>query len=205
VPPTSQGSGVAAGSAVVAAAAFLTVTVVNQFPHPSFGRMRSGDLLSLIPNWRFFAPTPAMHDYHVFFRTVDQEGAPSAWEPMHVITPRSMWQFAWFPARRREKALFDLAGELIPKLSTAPLEAIPLMPAFALLVHRLRQAVSDPETGRPDSSGFQFCLARHSGYDMGTKPEILFASSFVPLDERSVTDAAEAAAPVRSEVPRVPR
>ena len=48
------------------------VTLLSQHAQRTFDRLRPLDRIGLvIPNWRFFAPEPAVHDFHLLYRIRD--------------------------------------------------------------------------------------------------------------------------------------
>jgi hypothetical protein len=71
------------------------------------------NMFPLIPNWQFFAPHPGMHDYHVLYRDLLANGSVSCWTELPQPRPRSLLAAAWNPAKRHNKALFDLATVLL--------------------------------------------------------------------------------------------
>ncbi|MCF6525231.1 hypothetical protein [Streptomyces sp. JJ36] len=163
-----------------AAAAVLVGTVAAQHPNTGFSRAQRIDLFSaLFPNWRFFAPTPAQHDYHFFYRTLSHDGTTSTWKMVKVIEGRRPGQIAWFPGRRPEKAVFDICSELIASLDKG-FEELVRLPAYRMLRAYLRRRIT-AECGAEDVKGFQFTLARATGYDESQEPDILFASPYTPL------------------------
>jgi hypothetical protein len=168
----------------VAVSSLIVLTLWSQHPHPAFNRVRLKDNLSLIPNWRFFAPVPAQHDYHVYYRALDTDGGVSEWKPVHTITPRRNSQFVWFPSRRREKGLFDIVSELLPLLDSLGPRAVQNAPAYRLLENTLRWSIPGWEQSTT-VDGFQFALIRHTGYELSTDPDIIFASPYSPIELRS--------------------
>jgi hypothetical protein len=76
-------------------------------------RLKSRDLLHLIPNWRFFAPNPARRDYHLEYRTLAAGGAPRRWQRVQTIARRSISCALWHPAKRRRKAFNTLIRRLM--------------------------------------------------------------------------------------------
>lgn len=65
-----------------------------------------------LPEWRFFAPTPATHDYEVFFRIRSSVGLAS--EPNFVCFPPRRWNRALInPHSRTRKATRDAVDDLL--------------------------------------------------------------------------------------------
>ncbi|WP_438388868.1 hypothetical protein [Actinopolyspora saharensis] len=173
----------AGGLTRMGGALLLLGTVASQHPNPSFDRIKNKDVLSsLFPNWRFFAPEPAQHDYHIIYRTLDEENEVSQWNLVDVVTGRKFRQIAWFPDRRTEKAVFDIATELITNLEKG-LEVIRTYPSYCLLQEFVRKRIdrSSPENVK----GFQFGLIKHTGYDESTEPEAIFVSPYTPMKDSS--------------------
>ncbi|WP_284756239.1 hypothetical protein [Arthrobacter sp. efr-133-R2A-120] len=162
-------------------ASYVAVTFWNQYPHHSFNRMRGADPFSLIPNWRFFAPDPAGHDYHLFYRLVDQEGTATSWHLLEIVAARNPFQTLWFPGRRDEKAAFDLASDLLPIITGPMPDVATTAPAFRLMAASMRSRLSADHP--PRYPGFQFSLVRDSGFDQESEPEVLFASPFITFGQ----------------------
>jgi hypothetical protein len=162
-----------------AGAALLLGTLSAQHPNPLFNRAQKMDIFSaLFPNWRFFAPTPAQHDYHILYRTLNHEGETSAWRMVEVIVGRKLTQIFWFPGRRPEKAVFDIVTELTTQLDKG-FGGMKKLPSYRMLVRFLRQRIR--EDGAAEGvKGFQFTLVRATGYEE-TDPEVVFVSPYTPM------------------------
>lgn len=159
----------------------LLGTVASQHPNPAFDRVKNKDAFSAVfPNWRFFAPNPAQHDYHLMYRTLSDTGETSRWRVIEVITGRRLRQIAWYPERRPEKAIFDIAGDLVSHVDKG-FDRITTFPTYQVLREFVRKQVR--LAGADDVKGFQFGLARYTGYDETGDPEIIFVSPYTPLPE----------------------
>lgn len=165
----------------VALSGWLVVTLFSQHPNRLFDRLRSLDAVGLlIPNWRFFAPFPARHDFHVLYRTLSTSGDQSEWKQASSITPRKWSHVAWFPERREEKAIFDLSASLDTSGNTGdPTKS----PAYLLLRNFVARSIRENDPVWPQVTGFQFLLAQYGGYDDSEPPEYVFVSPFVPIPE----------------------
>ncbi|WP_328467859.1 hypothetical protein [Streptomyces sp. NBC_00448] len=172
------GRDLAGAAAIAALAAWFAATVLSQHPRPEFNRLAVLDGTgAVIPNWRFFAPEPARHDFHVLFRTEDAEGRATPWEEGSAITPRRPLHILWFPSRRREKALYDLCHELVAVMRQFGGD-LTLAPAYRMLRNSVARTVSGLPGDPP--RGFQFVVARHTGHDPGHDPDYLFVSPYIP-------------------------
>jgi hypothetical protein len=74
--------------------------------------VRRLDQLSLIPEWRFFAPRPGQHDLHLLYRDEYENGSSTEWTEIVLATKRRFWCAVWNPGKRNNKALFDCVQEL---------------------------------------------------------------------------------------------
>ncbi|MEN3586391.1 MULTISPECIES: hypothetical protein [unclassified Streptomyces] len=157
----------------------LLSTLAAQHPNQMFARVNKLDKTSvLLPNWRFFAPTPAQHDYQFLYRTLSYDRETSPWQMVEVINERRLAQFVWFPGRRAEKAIFDLCQEVLTVLGDG-FEVAAHHPAYRMLVEFIRDRVN--RSGAPGIKGFQFALARAAGHDPSEEPQIVFVSPYIPL------------------------
>ncbi|WUH97632.1 hypothetical protein OHR68_29485 [Spirillospora sp. NBC_00431] len=180
---TGAHNGPAPSTLAIAAglAGWLGVTVLSQHPERLFDGLRRYDPVgALIPNWRFFAPEPAQHDFHVLHRVMTADGASTEWRLTTQIADRSWKDWIWFPSRRQEKGLFDICSELITLMSMgekdlAGTTGFQVLRNFVESVVRAERADEDPPRG------FQFVIARYTGYAEDGDPEYLLVSAFVPL------------------------
>ncbi|WP_149823166.1 hypothetical protein [Streptomyces tailanensis] len=169
----------------IAGAAMLVVTVAGQHPFEQFSRFRSKDLLSLVPNWKFFAPNPCMHDSHFLYRTVNADGNTSAWHDSFTAETRKPQHIVWFPTRRADKGIHDACADILPTLEFRGFAAASHSPGYRLITEHLRVLIRSQGPVAEEVRGFQFALARATGYDTRHRPDLLFVSPFVPLDPQA--------------------
>jgi hypothetical protein len=162
-----------------AGAALLLGTLSAQHPNPLFNKAQKLDIFStMFPNWRFFAPTPAQHDYHILYRTLNHDGETSSWRMVEVIVGRRLPQIFWFPGRRPEKAIFDIVTELTTQLDKG-FSGMKKLPSYRMLCAFLRHRIR--EDGAAEGvKGFQFTLVRATGYEE-SDPEVVFVSPYTPM------------------------
>lgn len=167
----------------VAAGLALLGTVCSQHPNSAFSRVLRWDSFSAVfPNWRFFAPTPAQHDFQFHYRTLSHNGETSEWSAVEVIEGRRPHQIVWFPGRRPEKAVFDLGSETIQALDKGFARAVHA-PSYRILRAYLTDEVE--RSGRRNVKGFQFALVRTAGYDESEEPEVVFVSPYTPIRQEA--------------------
>jgi hypothetical protein len=164
---------------------WVLVTGLSQHPNRAFDRFRKFDrTATAIPNWRFFAPEPAVHDFRVLHRHLGADGVVTPWRETTVLHRRLARQMVWFPDRRRDKAVSDICNEIITQLNSTDLD-VTRLPSYRLLRDLVGTVLAAETAGGPAASGFQFLVARNGGYDESIEPEYLFASPF----ERCGADA----------------
>lgn len=158
--------------------AWWITTLLSQHAQRQFDRLRRYDRVGLvIPNWRFFAPEPAVHDFHLLYRLRDAEGDVGQWQEAFVVEERQWRHAVWFPARRSEKAVFDVCIDLMGLGTMAP-EDRAKAPAHRLIANAIRRRIR--ESGCADAQDFQFLLVLYTGYEESGEPEYRFVSAPVP-------------------------
>ncbi|MFF4779065.1 hypothetical protein ACFY05_40225 [Microtetraspora fusca] len=183
LPSPRAGRGPAAALVIGGLAAWFGVTVISQHPQQIFDRFRRYDYTGLlIGNWRFFAPEPAQHDFHILHRVLTADDVQSPWAETTHIPKRTWRQMVWFPERRQDKAVFDVCAELIVSFAQPKLD-ITKVPAYQVLCDRVELVVREEYRSKPTPKGFQFVIARSAGYDESEDPDYLLISQFIPLQE----------------------
>lgn len=161
-----------------AAGGWFVLTALGQHPSRSFDRVRKLDKPGvLLPNWRFFAPEPAVHDFRLLHRIRREDGTVGEWTETVQIARRHVGQSIWFPDRRRDKAINDLCNEIISLLAAQQTQ-ISRFPCYRLLREHLELVI---RRDSPEAVGFQWLVARTAGYDETEEPSYLFASPYQRL------------------------
>ncbi|MFE0928931.1 hypothetical protein ACFW4O_33275 [Streptomyces mutabilis] len=180
---SSRNSDVLVSAVELVLSSWLVMTLLSQHPNRVFDRLRSFDIVGItLPNWRFFAPFPARHDYHVLYRTLSISGEQSKWEQASSITPRTHSHAAWFPKRREEKGIFDLC---VAMDAAGNLQDPTQSPAYCLLRDFVARRIREKDPVGQHLSGFQFLLVQYSGYETSEQPEYIFASPFIDAKDIS--------------------
>lgn len=164
----------------IVGAGMLVATVAAQHPHPAFDRVRSRDLFSFVPNWKFFAPNPATHDFHYVYRTLDHADGTSEWSEIDMIEPRRMYQAFWFATRRPEKSVFDLCTAILQQATKSGATEVQKTSSYRVLAEFIRKTVRERQ-GAEHVKGFQFAVVRAAGHDTSEDPEPLFISPYTPM------------------------
>lgn len=145
--------------------------------HRRFHLLHSYDSTGVwLPNWCFFAPHPARHDFRLMYRTVDIRGDLSEWEFDSAVVERCPHHMLWFPERREAKALFDVCQEFLTILGRPRESDERTTPVYRLLCSRVERRVRRT-TDPIGTQAFQFALVRSAGYeDEDGGPEHLYTS-----------------------------
>jgi hypothetical protein len=175
--PTLSLSQIGRVSAYAGLGAWFAASVFSQHPVRVFDRIRHHDPTGILfPDWRFFAPEPARHDFVLLYRTLEQDGEQSPWHGVEDATRRSWKHAVWFPRRRIEKGLYDLCDQILQHLSLIGDDGT-RGPAYALMRGVVRGKIR-AERGSDLPTGFQFMIARSGGYDEREEPEYVYCSRF---------------------------
>ncbi|MBF9337236.1 hypothetical protein G3N30_13770 [Microbacterium lacticum] len=127
----------------------------------------------IIPDWRFFAPFPAEHEYHLLYRDELTDGTTSVWNEISFGQRRTLLHLIWAPHRRAEKGLFDATSELLQVTeSTDDVGIIKLSAAYLALLNVVTHQVAHG----PDAQRTQFLVVRAAEYEPGVIPDPLFLS-----------------------------
>lgn len=184
-------------------AGWFTLTAASQHPNRTFDRFRRYDRSGLlIPNWRFFAPEPARHDFEILHRVLTAEGEETPWRETRQVPRRTWAQAIWFPTHRRDKSVFDTCHELLSYMHAG--RDLSSSPAYRLISDFVETRVRAEHAGRPQPQGFQFLVVRHTGHDETQDPDLLLVSHFVELSDWSASAADDLVA-VHDEYPATDR
>jgi hypothetical protein len=117
-------------------AVWFLLTAVGQLGVPLARRIRSWDVCMLLPSFRFFAPTPSVHDLHLLYRDHLASGGVTRWYEVPAARPPQWINPVWNPGRRQNKALFDTTQHLARQINenrASPKAIVVSIPYLALL------------------------------------------------------------------------
>lgn len=164
-------SGIDVGVTGVFSAWFI-LSVLAQHPDRAYDRVRSLDVgvgNAAIPNWRFFAPKPAVEDVHFLYRLANTDRSEhSEWRILHQISKRSALQALWAPDRRKEKGYFDIANQIMTISPDAGPELLEARRTAMELINDTVRRSTTPECGM---EWFQVLMLRFAGNDPKSTPQ----------------------------------
>lgn len=137
--------------------------------------IRNIDYFALIPEWRFFAPNPGRHDFHLLYRDKFADGSLTEWTEIAPILHRRLLNMLYNPNRRRNKALFDCTQEFSKHVNVGDRALELAIPYLALLnyISCIPRSISPGFT--------QFLIMYSAGSLTEKDPEILYISKFHAL------------------------
>jgi hypothetical protein len=94
-------------------AAWWLLSIICQWKFQGIERLRTFDLLHLIPSCRFFAPRPSGRDYHIEYRLRDAAGREEGWRRIHLAGDRSWGSTLWHPDKRMRKGFGTTVRHLL--------------------------------------------------------------------------------------------
>jgi len=138
--------------------------------------IRKLDWFSLIPEWRFFAPNPGQHDYHLLYRDKFQDGSLTQWTEIMLTTQRRWWNMVWNPGKRGNKAFLDTVIEFAQSAISGSDRALELSIPYLTL---LNYVSSVPRSTLPEFT--QFLLMYSFGGSFEDDPDLFYLSRFHSL------------------------
>jgi hypothetical protein len=157
---------------------WLVATTIQQFPTRWGRAMRRRNVLSLVPQWTFFAPNPGRADMHVLFRDRLADGSFTGWIELHTSENRRLRSALWNPEKRAKKAVHDAIQSLGSSVSrdqpTAP-ELMLTRPYLMLLTLVCSMNAAADATHR------QFVVVATADTDPDATPQLQLRSAVHPL------------------------
>ncbi|OZM72834.1 hypothetical protein CFN78_13385 [Amycolatopsis antarctica] len=180
-------------------ASWFGLTVVGQKLYRDSSKTSVWDKLYLfIPDWRFFAPNPGIHDHHLLMRDKLADGTVTGWQEYSKVEERTLLHSVWHPHRRAEKAVFDTSAELLRfigqhgHLSGNADPTVQLSVPYLTLLSHLTSRKHHPEAVQT-----QFLIAVSGGYEVEDEPTMVFLSEFHSVGTPPAAQRAEATGDVQ--------
>lgn len=159
---------------------WFLATFLAQDPRRKFDKVRELDKTgALIPDWRFFAPRPGMHDHHVLMRDELPDDSTTDWREVTSPRDRKLVDAIWFVGRRGEKAITDAASGLMAFTANNAdrKEAVQVTIPYLTLLNYVTHGVEH----HPEAKRTQFLIATSDGYADKEEPTMVFLSNLHPL------------------------
>jgi hypothetical protein len=139
------------------------------------------DVYLVVPDWKFFAPTPNRSDYHLVLRQRQLGRQATAWAPLMSSRRTSLRPRLWDPDRRVRKAVVDVSAHyLVLSQHRREEEAPELRPTIATsMVYLLLLNMASGAAPGPGDVQFALVVTRNDPDDPG---EIAVLSDFHPVE-----------------------
>jgi hypothetical protein len=134
--------------------------------------LKSRDILSMIPNWSFFAPRPGTFDYHLVFRDVRLNGEFAAWQEIALADERRLWGALWNPKKRSKKVLSDVVQSIVRLAQDTSVRDFSLTIPYLAILNYIS---SIPRTEGVQQT--QFMILRSNGFFSKDDPQFIFRSN----------------------------
>lgn len=148
------------------------ISLMNQFRHPAIATIRPHDLFHLIPNWRFFAPSPARRDYHLEYRLMTSTARITKWRRVILLPERRTWRFLWHPKKRVRKA-FNTAVRRITRKMRSGQTDVSTCVSYLQILHLLQHSELAGKSRR-----LQFRIVSAQDYAQDQRVRLVFISSW---------------------------
>jgi hypothetical protein len=161
---------------------WLLLSAVNQLPLEKITSvLRRVDLFHLIPRWHFFAPKPAVFDFHFAVRLFAPEGQVIRdWTLISEVPRRTALAALWNPVRRERKMRADAVQSLMRTAhgldENSQRLAVISLPYLLLLNHACNRS-------RDENASFvQFAVLTAGGFVSDGGSKVLIRSELHAID-----------------------
>lgn len=162
-------------AAILFFALWLLLTIFNQFNLKWAKQIKTQDVFHLLPSWTFFAPNPGTSDYHIVYRTMDDNKNISAFIEIPLHNNRQLTHACWNSSKRTKKALTDLVMSLKKLCVVEDLKKEKLQVSFSYIA--LLNFLTHIE--KSTSVKFiQFAILESKGFNDPNQPQLLICSDF---------------------------
>ena len=161
---------------------WLLFSVANQLPIEKITTvMRRFDHLRLLPRWHFFAPSPAVFDFHFAVRLFASEGQVTRdWKLISEVPRRTALATVWNPARRIRKMRADAIQSLMRTADSLEDDsqrlAVVSLPYLLLLNHACDRSQGE------DATFIQFAVLTADGFASEGVPRVIVRSELHAID-----------------------
>lgn len=149
------------------------ISVAGQWKGPRVSAIKAKDVLHLIPNWRFFAPSPARRDYHLEYRLKTAESQTTGWKRPKLTRNRSYWCMIWNPQKRIRKAFSTSVRRIAGHMRTQGFDGAARGLAYMHLLNYLQHR---PAAAKGRQLQFRIVASQDFADDVRTR--LVFTSSW---------------------------
>jgi len=135
------------------------------------------DRFNLIPRWSFFTPDPGASNYHLVYRSRDDETSVSPWLELD-LSPRGILFPLWNPRKRYREGMIELFQLLALFSPTYPAERLQFTAPYIILLDVARKRLGGSLSPR---AFYQFAVVETRGPSGASVPCVRFYSLTHPV------------------------
>ena len=134
-------------------------------------KANSIDLFNIVPNYRFFCPTPTRYDYHLYYRSQLTDKSLSDWMEIQIGQKNTLLCSIWNPSKRDRKVFYKITNLI--KKNTKGDRRMGNNSTYMSLVNFIQH-----QQQLPEARFIQFKITSKQDFSRDTKEEIIYTSAF---------------------------
>lgn len=180
--PTSAAASVVRAALYGTFVTWAAVSSMRQFTRQSPVILTRVDPYGLVvPNYHFFCPEPAQHDLNLLYRDKLAAGGTGPWQEVVLTERRRLRHMLFYPQRRIDKGLMDLAKEVTHFARIADdVNRVSLTRGYMSILNLVTYGVSHDQ----QAVQTQYAFAHSAAYEPEVEPYVAFVSGFHDLPPR---------------------
>ena len=135
------------------------------------------DRFTLIPKWSFFTPDPGASNYHLVYRSRDDETTVSPWLELN-LSPRGVLFPLWNPGKRYREGMIELFQLLALSSINSSAERLQITAPYIILLDVARKRLGGSLSAQ---AFYQFALVETRGQIGASAPRVRFYSLTHPV------------------------
>ena len=135
------------------------------------------DRFTLIPKWSFFTPDPGASNYHLVYRSRDDETTVSPWSELN-LSPRGVLFPLWNPRKRYREGMIELFQLLALSSINCSAERLQFTAPYIILLDVARKRLGGSLSAQ---AFYQFALVETRGQSGASAPRVRFYSLTHPV------------------------
>jgi hypothetical protein len=92
---------------IIVYSVWAVFSILSQSTNTLTERLKSRDLLNLLPNYKFFCPNPIRNDYHLYYRGRKDESV-GEWKEIRIGRRIPLLCAIWNPYKRERKVFYKI-------------------------------------------------------------------------------------------------
>jgi hypothetical protein len=134
-------------------------------------KIKSLDILNILPNYKFFCPRPIRIDYHLHYRCCLADKTWDEWKEIEFGKRNLLIGCIWNPAKRQRKVFYKIA-KLIKNESSKNIERKNYL-LYRSLLNYVRH-----EAGNPGHKTIELRITTKQDLDPGSSENLVYECTF---------------------------